>query len=84
MVAGLVSGRARPNDPLETWCEAKVEGVCRGRATLRHHRQGRTPIPGIDVDDRDHTLDLCDPCHRHIHNHPAQSYERGWMIRRVL
>lgn len=56
---------------------------------MRHHRQGRTPITldddtEIDVDDAEHTLDLCYPCHLYVHAHPAESYESGWMIRRLV
>jgi hypothetical protein len=75
-----VGGRARPWDPLATWCEAAIDGVCTGRAVLRHHKRGRGK-PGDD--DREHTLDLCDACHRWIHAHPEVSYERGWMERRT-
>lgn len=25
----------------------------------------------------------CAPCHRYVHEHPAESYERGWLRHRV-
>lgn len=75
---GTVS-RARPDDPLAVWCEAKTE-VCAGRATMRHHKRGRGKAGD---DDHEHTLDVCAPCHEWIHRHPALSYGRGLMERRV-
>lgn len=74
-----VSTRARPEERLETWCEAKTE-ACTGRAEHRHHLQGRV---GEGVDEREATLDVCAACHRWIHDHPKISYERGWLLRRV-
>lgn len=71
--------KARPNDRLATWCEAQTP-ACDGRAVHRHHKRGRV---GDDVDDFDHTLDVCDGCHRYIHAHPAESYEAGWLERRT-
>lgn len=75
-------GRARPDEPLADWCELAIPGVCLGRATNRHHRKLR--IQG-GTDDRDNTLDLCGSgtigCHGYVHHHPAESYERGWLIR---
>lgn len=72
-------GRARPHERLSTWCEVGADG-CEGRAVHRHHKRGRV---GPDADDRDHTLDVCAACHRHIHAHPTLSYERGWLERRT-
>jgi hypothetical protein len=23
---------------------------------------------------------LCRPCHEHVHAHPAESYEQGWLV----
>jgi hypothetical protein len=71
--------KARPKDRLATWCEAQTE-KCTGRAEIRHHKRGRGK-PGDD--DREHTLDVCDACHRWIHAHPRVSYERGWMEKRT-
>lgn len=71
--------KARPNDRLATWCEASTP-ACDGRAQHRHHKRGRV---GPDVDEREHTLDVCLRCHEYIHAHPAESYEAGWLERRT-
>lgn len=76
---GRIPRRARPDEPLSTWCEARTD-VCEGRAVHRHHKRGRV---GVDADAREHTIDVCDACHRHIHAHPTESYQRGWMERRT-
>jgi hypothetical protein len=76
---GRSSGRARPDEQLATWCEAATS-ACAGRAEHRHHKRGRV---GVGCDDRDATLDVCVACHQFIHGNPAESYERGWLIRRT-
>lgn len=77
-------GRARPDEPLATWCELAIPGVCLGRATNRHHKLLRKHGGG---DERENTLDLCGSgttgCHGHVHANPAESYARGWLIRRA-
>ncbi len=69
-------GRARPDEPLATWCEARIEGVCMGRATVRHHiiRRG----PGSS-DDAFNTIDICDADHRHIHANVAWAKSKGYL-----
>lgn len=74
------SGRARPDVPMAAWCEFMAEGVCTGRATHRHHLIPRSQGGG---DEAANTADVCAPCHRWAHNHPALSYERGWLRRRT-
>ena len=59
-------------------CEARTP-ECRGTADQVHHRKGRD---GDLVDDVDLLLGVCWACHNYIHHNPANSYERGWMIRR--
>lgn len=56
-------------------CEARTE-VCAGHATQVHHvlPRGR----GGD-DDLGNLLAVCLPCHSHIHAHPVESLERGWL-----
>lgn len=73
------SGRARPGEPLATWCAAQIEGVCEGRATHRHHRLMRSQGGG---DEAENTSDLCAPCHRFVHANPAFGYESGYLLRR--
>lgn len=71
--------RARPGEPLATWCEAAVADVCQGRAVHRHHVLRRS---AGGSDDKTNTLDACAACHSWIHAHPADSYERGFLLRR--
>lgn len=58
-------------------CEARINGVCRGRATQMHHRllrsQGGKHTPA-------NLLDLCGRCHDHIHKHTAWAYEHGFLL----
>lgn len=73
-------GRARPDEPLATWCEAAIDGVCTGRATARHHVIPRGPGSS---DEAWNTLDVCDPgCHTRIHSHPEWAYEAGFLAHR--
>ncbi|OQO89904.1 hypothetical protein B1813_18865 [Saccharomonospora piscinae] len=57
-------------------CEVQLPG-CQGRAREWHHRRNRSqggpwaPSNG---------LHLCHPCHRWITEHPAESYDEGWMV----
>jgi hypothetical protein len=69
-------GRARPNEPLAMWCELGLVDSCTGRAEVRHHILRRSQGGS---DEASNTLDLCDADHRWIHDHPAVSYERGWL-----
>lgn len=69
--------RARPCDPLATWCEAQLHG-CDGRASQRHHVLRRSRGGS---DDASNTRDLCRACHQFIHEHPAWAYENGWLQR---
>lgn len=58
-------------------CQALTAG-CTFTATEAHHRKLRSqggsndPVNGLAV---------CAPCHRYIHDHPQEAYERGWMLR---
>lgn len=74
------SRRARPDEPLATWCAAQIPGVCTGRATDRHHLLPRSAGGG---DEAANTVDLCAADHAHIHAHPAWAYEAGWLKRRA-
>jgi hypothetical protein len=78
--APKAKGRARPTEPLADWCEA-VTPACTGRPTVRHHRRLRKQG---GTDDPANTLDVCSPgCHEYIHANPAESYARGWLLRRT-
>lgn len=73
------SGRARPDEPIRTWCEALIPGVCNLRAAHRHHKRRRGQGGS---DDRCNTMDVCAACHDAIHTtHVAESYGKGWLIR---
>lgn len=57
-------------------CEAQTVD-CTGRGQHVHHMKGRsTHDPAL-------LLHVCLMCHNRIHAHPAESYEQGWMVRRV-
>lgn len=58
-------------------CEAHCNEDCTRWATQVHHKRGRR------YNDLDLLLDVCLQCHAYLHAHPAESYERGWMIRRA-
>ena len=74
------SGRARPDEPLADWCEARIEGVCTGRAAHRHHIRRRSQG---GTDDASNTTDICSDCHQHVHANPAWSYANGLLERGV-
>jgi len=59
-------------------CEARTR-KCEGRLHQVHHRKGRD---GDLIDDLDLLLGVCVWCHAYIHENPAESYERGWLIKR--
>jgi hypothetical protein len=73
------SNRARPDEPLAVWCEVGVKG-CEARAVHRHHK---LPRSAGGTDDAANTADVCSHCHRYIHAHLTESYERGWMRKRT-
>ena len=57
-------------------CEARIDGICNGRAEARHHiklrsRGGDNSAANIIV--------ICDPCHRHIHSNPLWATEHAFM-----
>jgi hypothetical protein len=74
------SHRARPDEPLATWCEAHLRD-CTGRATDRHHRLPRAQGGG---DEAANTIDVCRSCHIDgIHGHPAEAYALGLLRRKA-
>lgn len=58
-------------------CEIDHPG-CTGRAVHLHHRRLRSQGGRHTVGN---LLDVCPSGHRWIHANPAESYERGWMLR---
>lgn len=52
--------------------------VCRGGLEIRHHKKRRSQGGEHDLGD---LLFVCRPCHDYLHAHPAESYEKGWLIR---
>lgn len=63
--------------------EARSGGVCEWpachtRATDLHHRLMRSQGGQHTASNVAH---LCRRHHRHIHDHPAESYQTGWLIR---
>lgn len=59
-------------------CEALIDGVCVGRVSHLHHIRRRSQ-GGEDV--AANLLALCAFCHEHIHRHPGESYDHGWLRR---
>lgn len=71
-------GRARPDEPLATWCEAAIDGVCTGRPSDRHHIIPRGPGSS---DDATNTMDVCRACHRHIEANRVWARSVGFLRR---
>lgn len=59
-------------------CEADTV-VCSGRATMLHHRW-RKGQGGVNREWN--LLHVCPSCHTYIHDHPAESYAVGWLMKR--
>lgn len=56
-------------------CEAKIPGVCTGRATEIHHRAGRV----VDLlTDKSNFLAVCRECHNKIEARPEWAKEMGF------
>lgn len=86
-----VSARRRKRDAVYPERRRQVyerdEGCCR-RCRLFllpdighvHHLAGRG---GRDPHRLEGLVLLCPACHEHVHRHPAESYDQGWMVRRL-
>lgn len=61
------------------YCEARTP-FCTGCAQHVHHIAGRV---GPAANDPDNLLHLCGNCHRWIHSHPLESYDRGWLLHKL-
>ena len=57
-------------------CEAGVSPDCTGRGEHLHHKLMRSQ-GGADI--AANVIDLCLPCHTHVHANPKQSYELGYL-----
>lgn len=60
-------------------CEIASD-YCKGRGEFIHHVLRRSQ-GGTDT--AEDTRWTCDPCHRYLHDNVAESYERGWLRKRV-
>ena len=58
-------------------CEANAAPECSGRHDHSHHRLLRSQ-GGRDTPEN--LLAVCSQCHWFIHENPATSYDRGWML----
>ena len=61
-------------------CEAKIPGVCTGRATDVHHRAGRV---GDLLTDKSNFLAVCRECHNEIEMRPEWAKEKGFSRSRL-
>lgn len=60
-------------------CQVGAAG-CTFRAVHPHHVLPRGMGGGSDHDP-DQGLACCDFCHRWVHAHPTESYDKGWLLR---
>lgn len=71
-----------------TGCRDRVNGLCEAdspvcpgrphRGDQAHHRRLRSQG---GTDDPTNLLWVCTLAHDYIHRHPAESYDRGWLLR---
>lgn len=54
---------------------------CGRVASHTHHRMMRSQAPKNAVHRIENVIRLCHECHGWVHAHPAESYERGWLVR---
>jgi 5-methylcytosine-specific restriction endonuclease McrA len=59
-------------------CEA-LTPVCTGRMEHAHHVVRRSQG---GKDEPENLLACCAACHGYIHDHPAESFDRGWLRHR--
>lgn len=80
-----MSKKKMPQDVYETVmersggaCEAMIFPACTGQPVHWHHRKMRSQGGGHEIQNG---LAICDICHRHIHNNPAESYRLGFLVK---
>lgn len=73
--AGMAAAKTEVRARSRGRCEAMVSPDCVGRAQHLHHR-------AKGIHDATSLLDVCRPCHDHIHAHPRRAYELGLLIHR--
>jgi hypothetical protein len=61
-------------------CEVQADG-CGVRAVHVHHRLMRSQGGG---DEPANLLAACRSCHNHVHDHPAEAYDAGWLLHAVV
>lgn len=64
-------------------CMVRLSPDCSGRAEDLHHtklRSGGWSLDECHADDA--LLSACRACHMHLHGHPAEAEERGFIVRR--
>lgn len=62
-------------DPM---CQARIEGLCDGRAVDGHELKSRAR--GGSITDETNIVLLCRPCHRRITEEPAWAEAHGWAL----
>lgn len=77
------AGRDRALEAANHWPTCHEHGLhpgemCEGGIEVHH----RLPRSGGGSHDLDNLLVICSKAHRYIHAHPAESYERGWLLKR--
>ncbi len=79
----LAAAKAQVRKRSGGMCEASTPAcpVWPHEAVHVHHVVRRPHTGGVH--DPAVMLDCCRPAHDHIHANPAESYERGWLIRGV-
>lgn len=60
-------------------CEAALPGCTIGVTSEPHHRKRRSQGGPNTLAN---LLDICNNCHRYVHDHPDWAYARGLLIRR--
>ena len=75
----LRAARKVVHDRSGGFCEAHTP-VCDHVAQHVHHKAGRK---GVGAHSPSNLLHVCNGCHSYIHEHPQESYEAGWMLRRL-
>lgn len=66
-------------------CEVWIPGVCLGRASNYQHRKGKAHCRKDELWAPENGLHVCGSgttgCHGYIHQHPRESYSKGWSVR---